>query len=179
VKRSVLLLVGSLVLVAQAALAQGYGRPGFYASLNGVYGVELFDNAPSSFDVDNSVGVSGRLGYRFTPAIAAETQVDYGDFAQSGDFTETLFTINGKYYFLQDQIQPYALAGIGYEHATIEGRGASFSESGFAFRVGGGVDWYFHRNIGLLLEMTYNASTDNFLKDADYLSLGWGLFYRF
>ena len=178
-KRLALPLVASLALVAQAALAQDYARPGFYASLNGLYGVELFDSAPSSFDVGNSVGVSGRLGYRITPAIAAEMQVDYGDFAKNGDFTETLFTLNGKYYFLQDQIQPYVLAGIGYEHATIEGRGMSFSESGFAYRVGGGVDWYFHRNVGLLLEMAYNSSTDSFLNDADYLSLGWGVFFRF
>jgi opacity protein-like surface antigen len=175
-----LLLVGSLALVAQAAFAQDYGRPGLYTSLNGVYGVELFDNVPSSL-VDNSVGVSGRVGYRFTPYLAAETQVEWsGDFAEGGpDFAETLWTANGKFYFLNNQFQPYALVGLGGEWASIKAGGVSDDESGFLFRVGGGVDWYFNQNFGLLLETVYNASTDNVLDDADYLSIGWGLFYRF
>lgn len=173
-----LLLIGSLALLAQAALAQDYGRPGLYAALNGVYGIETFDHVPDSL-VDNAWGVSGRIGYRMSPHLAAEAQYEYsGDFLDGGaDFTQSLLSANGKFYFLADQIQPYALAGIGADWGNISGGGND--RTGFLFRVGGGVDWYFNQNFGLLLEALYNKSTDDVLDDADYLSLGWGVFYRF
>lgn len=171
------LLGAALVFAAQGALGQDFERPGAYAALNGVYSVETFDNVPSSI-VDNGVGASGRLGYRFNGSFAAEMQYEYsGDFSDiGGDFAEHLVTLNGKIYLPLDRFQPYALLGMGLAVGAFD---PGSNEESFVGRVGGGVDMYFNERFGLLAEAVYNIPTDNPLDDAKYVSIGWGLFYRF
>jgi opacity protein-like surface antigen len=171
------LLGAALVLVAQTALAQDFERPGLYGALNGVYSVETFDNVPSSI-VDNAVGVSMRGGYRFNSMFAAEMQYEYsGDFSDiGGNFAMHLVTMNGKVYLPLDRFQPYALVGMGFGVGAFD---PGSNEESFLVRLGGGMDMYFNEQFGLLAEMTYNMATDDPIDDARYLSLGWGLFYRF
>jgi opacity protein-like surface antigen len=169
-----------LVLVATSATAQGYARPGAYASINGVAAFDSIDGVPSSA-LDNAIGVAGRLGYRFTPYLAAEGQVEYsGDFIDccGADLTATLVTVNAKLYVLQDQLQPYVLAGMGGAFGNASGVGVSVNENGFVAKVGGGLDFYINENLGLELEAAYNIGTGD-LDDFNYTSLGWGAFYRF
>ena len=172
------LLGAALLLLAQGALAQDFERPGLYGALNGVYSVETFDNVPSSI-VDNAVGVSMRGGYRFNGMFAGEMQYEYsGDFSDiGGNFAEHLLTLNGKAYLPLDRFQPYALFGMGLAVGAFD---PGSNEESFLVRVGGGVDMYFNEHFGLLAEAVYNIPTDNqIMDDATYLSLGWGLFYRF
>lgn len=169
-----------LVVMATAASAQDYSRVGLYAGLNGVAAFENFDGAPSGV-FDTAIGASGRLGYRFAPAFSIEGQVEYsGDFADccGVDFTSTLVTINGKYYVLQDQIQPYLLAGIGGAFMNADSGLGSSDENSFVAKFGGGVDFYLTSNIALELEAVYNVTTGD-LDDARYTSLGWGVVYHF
>lgn len=166
-----------LTLAAPAAFAQDFDRAGAYAALNGVYAVELFDDVPSSL-VDNGVGVSARLGYRFGPVLAVEGQVDWsGDFVDccGADVTQTLITLNGKLYFPVGRIQPYGLVGVGVDFAKAS---PGSDEEDFVAKLGGGLDLYFTEQLGLLAEVTYNLPTGD-LDEAEYLSIGWGLFYRF
>jgi opacity protein-like surface antigen len=171
------LLGAALALVAQAALAQDFERPGLYGAMNGVYSVETFDDVPSSI-VDNAIGVSIRGGYRFNSMLAAEMQYEYsGDFSDiGGDFAEHLWTMNGKVYLPLDRFQPYALFGMGLVVGAFD---PGSNEESFVARVGGGVDMYFNEQFGLLAEVLYNMPTDHPIDDGKYLSLGWGLFYRF
>jgi opacity protein-like surface antigen len=166
--------------VASAALAQDYDRAGMYGQLNGVAAIDNFDGVPSSA-LDTAIGVSGRIGYRLDPRLAVEGQIEYsGDFIGSGaDLTATLVTVNGKFYFLQDQIQPYALAGIGgaFGHVDIPGLGSD-EENAFVVKFGGGLDFYLNDQWGLAFEAVYNLGTGDF-DDLDYTSIGWGAFYRF
>ncbi|HEU4427441.1 MAG TPA: porin family protein [Myxococcota bacterium] len=170
-------VAGFVVAAAAVASAQEYDRPGAYGALNGVYSVEYFDDVPSGL-VDNPLGVSGRLGYRFTPFAALELQAEYsGDFSDvsGADLTATLVSLNAKVYLPYEQFQPYLLAGFGGAWANAR---PGPNEDDFFGRLGGGVDFYFSENWGVLVEAAYNMAIDD-LDDADYLSIGWGLFYRF
>jgi len=171
----------ALSLAASGAFAQDYARTGAYAQLNGVASFDNFDGVPSSA-FGTAIGVSGRLGYRFDPRFAVEGQVEYtGDFVDccSVDLTGTLVTLNGKFFVMQEQLQPYLLAGIGGAFANADAPGfGSFDDSSFALKFGGGLDFYLNERFGLTLEAAYNIGTGD-LDDFSYTGLGWGAFYRF
>ncbi len=171
------LLTALALLAAQAAFGQDYARPGLYAVLNGVASIDNFDNAPSGL-FDTGIGASGRLGFRLNPRFAVEGQVEYsGDFVDccGVDLSATLVTANGKFFLMQDQVQPFLLWGLGGAFANTNVIG---DENSFVVKVGGGIDFYMGENFGLTGEATYNIATGD-LDDFDYLSIGWGLFYRF
>lgn len=168
-----------LVLVASSASAQDYGRPGLYAGVNGVAAFDSIDGVPGDL-LDNGIGASGRVGYRFMPMIAGELQVEYsGDFIDccGADLSETLVTVNGKVYFLQQRFQPYALVGLGGGFVDTSGLGG-LDESGFVAKVGGGLDFYINESFGVMFDAVYNIGTGD-LDEFNYTSLGWGLFVRF
>jgi hypothetical protein len=171
------LLALSVVFVANAAVAQDYARPGLYAQGNFVIAIENFDDVPSSV-VDTGFGVSGRVGYRLAPMFAVEGQFEYsGDFSDiSGlDLTGKLATINGKVFFLQDELQPYALAGFGGGWADFD---PGPDEDAFVVKVGGGLDFYFSESWGVNGEVVYNIGTGD-LDDFNYTGISLGAFLRF
>jgi Outer membrane protein beta-barrel domain len=166
-----------LVLGASAAIAQDYSRPGMYAQLNGTANFESFDNVPSDF-FDTAVGVGGRLGFRMSPNLAVEGLVEWtGDFADvpGVDLTTTLLAMNGRYYVMTDQWQPYLALGLGWGFADTN---FTSSEDGFVARFGGGLDFYMSETWGLTGEFAYNVSTGD-LEEFNYMTLGWGVFMRF
>jgi opacity protein-like surface antigen len=176
-KKASLLLALAIVFAASAAVAQDYARPGLYAQGNFVIALENFDNVPSSA-VDSGFGVSGRVGYRLAPMFAVEGQFEYsGDFSDiSGlDLTGKLVTFNGKVYFLQEELQPYALAGLGGGWADFD---PGSDEDAFVVKVGGGVDFYFSESWGVNGEVVYNIGTGD-LDDFNYTGIALGAFLRF
>jgi hypothetical protein len=171
----------SLALGASASFAQDYSRPGLYGQLNGVASFDDFDGVPSSA-LDTAIGASGRVGYRLDPRFAVEGQVEYsGDFVDccGADITTTSVTVNGKFYLMREQIQPYLLAGLGGAFANVSLTGfGSADESGFAVKTGGGLDFYLTEDFGLMFEAAYNIGTGD-LDEFNYIGLGWGAFLRF
>ena len=169
-----ILFAAMLAVIGEGAFAQDFDRPGAYGALNGVTSIETIDNDGVT---EVGTGVSGRLGYRLSPQLAVEGQADWsGDFAEGGlDVTSTTITGNLKYYLAQEKVQPYLLAGIGVQIADTN---FTSSESAFVARVGGGLDFYLSERFGLLGEVAYNIPTGD-LDGFDYLSVGWGVFYRF
>lgn len=171
-----------LALTAQAASAQDYGRTGLYGTLHGVAAFETFD-VPGT-DFDTSVGVGGRFGYRFHPNFSLEGQVEWSGTAEQstplGDIEvdSTLLAINGRAYLMTGQIQPYGLLGMGWEFSNLDTPIGNADEDDFVGRVGGGVDFYVNENWGLTLDAVYNIPTGD-LEDFNYVSLGWGVFFRF
>jgi hypothetical protein len=165
------------MLAASAAVAQDWDRSGLYAQFNGVANFESFDNVPNNY-FDTAVGLGGRVGFRLAPHFAVESMVEWtGDFSDvSGvDLATTLVAMNGRYYILTDQWQPYVSLGLGWGFANID---PGPSENGFVARFGGGLDYYIGRNWGLTGEFAYNVSTGD-LSEFNYMSLGWGAFVRF
>ncbi len=178
-----ILLAASLALMAQVASAQDYGRTGLYGTVNGVVGVESFDI--SGVDFDSSVGVSGRLGSHITPNFSLEGQVEYAGtfdwnmFGESVEVSSTLLAVNGRLYLLTGRVQPYVLGGMGWGFTDLDSSvGISADDSGWVGRVGGGADIYINDQVGITLDAIYNITTGD-IEDLNYLSIGWGLFYRF
>ncbi|MGH0031418.1 MAG: outer membrane beta-barrel protein [Myxococcota bacterium] len=147
---------------------------------------------PTSSDADDSWGVSGRLGYRFHPRIAAEVQADWIDGFEIESKLSTMdpnretdigmlaLTANAKGYLLTERFQPYLLAGAGWGRSFTDRppRGATQREDGAVFKMGGGIDIYGSPDVALTLEAAYLLPTGE-IDDMNYVSLSAGLTLRF
>jgi hypothetical protein len=90
-------------------------------------------------------------------------------------------TANGKLFLATRELQPFLLAGAGALYAHLEdglGLGLSVSAVGPAMRFGGGVDFYFTESIVVSVESSYVLPFGD-VADLDYVSLGFGVQYRF
>jgi opacity protein-like surface antigen len=159
--------------------------------------------------VDAGVGLHARLGYRFHPHLAAEGQFEWisewsikgkdseranprfqSDFAKGEAWTATA---NLKFYLLTGSVQPYLIAGVGLMRFQGDNRspippatGSPIIETnidgardvGFAFRTGGGMDVMITDHMSFVLGATY-VVTEGDVDPYDYLSIEWGVQYRF
>jgi len=197
-RTSVLILAASaLLLGATSAFAEppgpDYSRPGFYVGINGMYALNFFDDGGGLIDINNTWGLTARVGYRSRPWLAAELLYEWGsDFAAGGsaDLTTHTITANGKFIWPSWRAQPYLLVGLGAQglEATVRSPGGSESDSlwGFAIRPAVGVDFYITKNIVVNAEI---GPVVNVFNDQDpfpgsteaefYMSFGTGLQYRF
>ncbi len=94
-------------------------------------------------------------------------------------------TTSLKAYALTGRYQPYLLAGGGVMTVEVEtndttGLGTNDTETAtnIALRFGGGLDFYATERIVLTLGVDYVLPFGD-LEDLDYVSIGWGLRYRF
>jgi opacity protein-like surface antigen len=181
---------------------QDVGRPGPYLQAGGVYafenfgGFERFAVGPGNTDIahDNSWGYQVRGGYRVHPMVAVETEWEHyldfesdpdrgspGDFAGL-DLEAWMLSANGKFYPLDGRIQPYALFGMGWQHAEFErGDNWELNDDAFALRFGVGVDVYFTEMIGMAAEGGYVLPVTGELadEDVDIIPLSVSVFVRF
>lgn len=102
-------------------------------------------------------------------------------------------TLDGKLYplwLVEDQLpplarrfQPFATVGFGYLTGTIDvtvgGFPLEIDDWDFVARFGGGLDVYVTRNIAISVDATYVLPVSDALADMDYLSVGWGVLFRF
>jgi opacity protein-like surface antigen len=183
--------------VPEPASSQDYSRNGIYvgAGILGASYTEIEDNLEEALgytvdiDMDPAFGFELYGGYRAHPNFAIEAEFEmvpeadielsgFGKFAQVESWA---LTGNLKGFVLTGRIQPFVLVGIGVLHAKIEdtvGLGVSESESEFAARFGGGLDFYFTENIVGSAGVTYLLGTGD-LDEIDYVSFGGGIQYRF
>ncbi len=180
-----------LALTSSMAVAQEpseFSRKGFYVGAGGIYAIENIDGGSITFD--DSHGFNLRVGYRFHPHIAIEAEgertMGFDSQQFSGDVATWTATINGKFFALTGQIQPYGLIGVGAMNATTGGQlvfgnsngQSSTKETEVAFRYGAGMDMYITKNWVVNFEGTYvNPRGD--LSSTEYFGLGGGLQYRF
>ncbi len=156
-----------------------------------------------SFEIDESLGLNLRGGYRgrwaggelhfeWIEGYDIEVINPLGD---SDDYTIDgwAVTLDGKLYpldgvqsslpALAKRFQPFLSAGIGYlTFSSIRPQQpprADFREWDFAIRTGGGVDVYLTNNVAISVDATYVYPVADDLDGLDYLSIGWGLLYRF
>ena len=149
--------------------------------------------------VDNSFGFNARVGYRCNARLSAEVEVEWlkgfeSDLTQPGfdqlakvDFEPVVVTTNFKAYALTGRYQPFLLVGAGAMTADTKLRdpvGLAFtgldseSENAFAMRFGGGIDLYATKNVVVSLDIDYVLPFGS-LDALDYVTIGWGLQYRF
>jgi opacity protein-like surface antigen len=156
-------------------------------------------DAPVALSVDNSFGFNGRVGYRCHRYFSAEVEVEWLD-GFSADLTETGFpqlakvgfepvvvTANAKGYLPFGRYQPFLLVGAGVMTADIKlrdpvgltGTGVeSTSANEFAWRFGGGIDFYATEHVVVSVGADYVLPFGE-LDALDYITVTWGLQYRF
>lgn len=172
----------------------GYDRPGLYlgAGLVGGFSTRLESElheipGVTDVEVDPSVGLTARVGVRVTPNIAVEAHYEWmDDFETSvagneiADTQTQALTGDVKGYLATGRVQPYLMAGAGFLTAKSDDPRTNFqrTDTGFAARVGGGIEFYLTENVGLSVDTSYVLPTGD-VKDLDYISAGAGVFFRF
>lgn len=162
--------------------AQDYAKTGRYAGLGFAIGFENFD-APSAFEFDRGYGFDARVGNRFDPHFGAELQLEYlNGFTVQGTslgLNSVALTGNVRAYLCKGPLQPFALFGVGMLWQGVKNGGRS--STGFAGRVGGGIDAYLSESLALSISATYVPTPGDFggLRGADYVSLIVGAQFPF
>lgn len=152
-----------------------------------------------NLSVDDSPGFNGRVGYRCHRRFAAEVETEWlsgfdADLTQPGvdqlanvEFDPIVVTANVKGYLLTGRYQPFLLIGAGAMTADANLRDPvgliftginSESDNAFAMRFGGGIDLYATKNVVLSVDADYVLPFGN-LDSLDYVTIGWGIQYRF
>ena len=167
-----------------------YTRPGAYIGFAGAYAVDL---SAISQQTENSMGLSTRLGYRFTPNIAFEGQFEWIDgfdiVKDPGHRLEVWsLTGNAKGSILTGRIQPFGVLGLGVVRTRFVDAGnglpspfeplSNVDKASFAMRFGAGVEFYITRSIVVAFDASY-VLTMGSAQDLDYLSIGFGTQWRF
>jgi hypothetical protein len=185
--------------VSNLALAQeDYSRAGCYLGLAGTVAFplsaedELAVLTGLSADVKESLGLHARAGCRgkwaggevhFEWLEGFDVKVDGLDAGKVDGWALTLdgklyplSALEGKLPALARRFQPFATVGFGY--LTFDGP-ADFDDWDFAARFGGGLDVYVTRYIAVSVDTTYVLPVSSSLDGLDYLSIGWGVLFRF
>ena len=184
-----------------------FARRGWLVGVAGSYAFATFeddaqdelDDSAVNISVDDSFGFNGRVGYRCNRRFSAEVQTEWldgfdADLTQSRvdqlaniTFEPLVVTANVKGYFLTGRYQPFLLVGAGAMTADVNIRnpvGLAFtgidseSKNAFAMRFGGGIDLYATENVVVNLEVDYVFPFGK-LDDLRYVTIGWGVQYRF
>lgn len=138
-------------------------------------------------EVDPSVGLAARAGARITPHLALEAHYEWmDDFETSIDGIEVAetrtqaLTADVKGYLATGRVQPYLAAGAGFLSARSDDPVTTFqkTDTDFAARFGGGVEFYVNEHIGVSVDSSYVVPTGD-VEDLDYVSVGAGVFFRF
>jgi opacity protein-like surface antigen len=182
-----------------------YARPGFLLGGSGIYAADTSEGdlesalrkeraAPVNFSLKDSFGFKSQAGYRCHPRFSAEVDVEWldgfdGSAFENGagkvatiDFEPVVVTTNLKAYALTGRYQPYALVGGGMMTVKVKTKDALGTDTetatNVAMRFGGGLDFYATEHVVLTLGVDYVLPFGD-LEDLDYVSIGWGLRYRF
>jgi opacity protein-like surface antigen len=191
-----------VLALAGAAAAQGdqdaYDRTGPYLGLAGTLALNTeaeddLDRLAGPFvdvDVDPSLGLNARAGYRFHPNFAAEIHYEWlsefktkfssaalGGAATTVEYDGWALTVDGKAFLLTDNPQPFLLVGVGVLNIDSN---FGVDKTVFAARFGGGADFYATPNIAITLGVSYVLPGEHIDGvGVNYVSISWGLQYRF
>jgi hypothetical protein len=161
-----------------------YGRKGAYASIGGVLSKENFDTSGTGLSAgDSDPGFAFRVGSRLEENVAIEltaeniTGYELRGFGTSVDLDLWSVGVQGKYFFSDQRVQPYALVGLGAASADVDM--LDLDDSGSYFRVGAGADVYLgDKDIAVFAELAYNRMMGD-LKDLDHIDFIVGVLFRF
>ena len=193
-------LVAAALLVSTAALAQDeeeeklWNENGIYVQLAGTYAIEEFGDDIAG---DDSLGLNVRAGLRAARWLSIEGEFEwlsgmdpYG-ISQTSDWATTF---NLRIYpltnmLLDGRIQPYVLMGVGVSSfrslgdctgpAVVPCQRGESRNYGFASRWGAGVDAYVTEKIAITVGASYLWSAGTPVEDLNYISVSWGVMYRF
>lgn len=198
--RSQWLVAGLLAMFCASGVAGAEAKretpAGAYIGLGAVYAFEDF--APS---FDDSAGIDARVGYRWNRYVATELQYQWLEgFDSTGavprltppatgaprggvELDTHLALFAGKFFASDGRVQPYLVAGFGALVVDTEILAIPFKkrfrvDSGFATRLGAGLDIHVSDHWVLELESAYLLTTGDVRRER-YGSVGLALQYRF
>jgi opacity protein-like surface antigen len=161
-----------------------YAATGPYLGVGAAFAWDNFENL-GSLDPDMAFGFDAWGGYRFLSFLAGELQIEYLNGFDTKltptfelEFQAVTFTGNLKAYLPLGRFQPFVLAGVGLSYVEFEVASIDGSDTAFAARFGGGIDFYLTDALALQLSSSYVLQTGD-LDGLDYVSLIAGLQYRF
>ncbi len=183
-----------LALLAAPALAQddaddaeeeesNFAREGLYLGARGLYALEDWSDEERK-GADDTDGVGLTLGYRMSPFVALEIDVEWTrDYIHPDkrDVSLLYSSVRGKIYPLTGRFQPYAMGGIGILTTIVtnrDGQKPRDDRADWAFRGGAGMDVYITENWLIGAEASYVATVGN-VKNLNYAVFGLGVTYRF
>ena len=184
----------SLVMVLACASAFAADAPDRVNKLD--WGIEGGGVLTDGSGMDDAGFIQTNLSYGLTPWIAIGIEGGWWEANTSAANNESigvgeiLGDIIVRVPTIHDKIVPYALFGMGYagtymqnEPATPAQQGADNSDGSFAWKIGGGLDWFLNENWAANFEFGFNgngsslpqASTNN----SDFWSIVGGIKYIF
>ncbi len=174
---------------AEPAAPSGYARSGIYSAHHALFALSHITRDGGASNND-TLGASGRIGYRAHPHAAAEVQFEWTDrFNESrGGVTQRHFhdnwtlTLNGKLFVLTGRWQPYALVGFGAYHMNEKitagpAIGERSHDNDGVGRFGAGIDLYGDESMAINLEAVYVKGFGGLIEH-DYASFAWGFQFR-
>lgn len=157
--RTMLPWMALLLLPAASALSDDgdYSRPGAYVrgglGAAWVSSSTSFPTAPPQSWVTNPE-IQLALGWRQSERLALEAVFEWVPSAGNGaEYGSWLLGANGKFFLLEDRIQPYILIGANAYWANPPG--AVGNEADWGFRNGAGVDYYVNENWAVGVETSF------------------------
>lgn len=185
---TIFLLIGCIVFLINPAAAEDKR---FYVGLGGSYQITNLDSEDVFDWDDNSWGVNAKFGYRLTPGVSLQFDIDYipeieGVYKPDHSVVEEVEVLTGifslKGYFpVSKPVKPFVIAGAGILHYDIDLNDEAMSlgyylddddETSLCFKIGGGVDVFINESFSIDLEANYTAADDveyyNFILGAAY-----------
>jgi opacity protein-like surface antigen len=196
-------VIVAITLASQAALAQenypDFARNGFYIGGGLAIGKytkfedeteDLLAELGYVVEVDVGVPVGGdvQMGYRLHPHFAVQAhltilpnaKIEFDGF-ELLEIDALVVTGDLKVFALTGRLQPYALVGVGSMKAKISdpnGFVSSTSESDFAVRLAGGLEYYATQTVVLQAELG-GILTSGDVNNTDLFTANFGVLLRF
>lgn len=135
--RSLLLSVAFLLVFLASPAKADEGDLGIGADVGGV---GLIGNGTSAFG-KNGFGFGGYLTYAPSELFDLDLNLVYSPHKANGNSANVLYgTLALKFGMTFDQLMPFLTGGVGFYRNSIDLNGASDTEGGFGFNMGGGMD---------------------------------------
>jgi len=174
-----MLIASTVFFCAPGALAgeddeeSEYARTGWYVGGSGVatYGASRRDGDENQANG----GVNARFGWRESSWLALEFATEW-TILRDVSYGIWTYGVNGKFFLMEERLQPFLLAGAGGMTQKTERDGSSSTDWGFRF--GAGADYYLTERWALSAEATYVWGVGE-VWQRDYASFGLGVLYRF
>ena len=184
----------SFVMVLASASAFAASAPDRVNKLD--WGIEGGGALPTGNGMDDAGLLQTNLSYGLSPWVAVGLEGSWWEANTSAPNGESigvgtiLADIILRVPTLHDQIVPYGILGFGYagtymenEPTTPAQQGADNDDSSFAWKLGGGVDWFLNSNWVANFELSYNGNSPTLpqasTSDSDFWSVVGGIKYIF
>jgi opacity protein-like surface antigen len=167
----------SLLALPVQADEEDYARTGVYVGGYGIVDFTRNGDTDRGYGSENTMiggGANLRLGWRESPSLAYELEVEWIDSTGDTAYGTLVWGANARFYLLDQAIQPYVLMGVN----GMTAKALSNRDTDWAFRHGLGVDFYLTENIAVGAEGTFLWGTGRFWKQY-HLTAGLGVLYRF